>query len=651
MNELQIDALRQIPGVRGYSRGNERGVICTWDASIAVAYDLGQEPPVPPLMTPVLHEGITRFPNVLPSEFPGLAEYKRKGYSDRLRKHQKQEAAWLAQHSYALYRGIMRSGKSRTATAAATLIEAPRILIIGPAPSRNSWAREIDLCEQEPVTILRGRSADEMHIGAEHIQVQTLQPSEIKTVYSWQGMKRARACPLPARYACKRHGVQAWKPGTCDECRREIQERLRASRWVFANYEILTAQHREDAAGQLFVNHTGAFPGWADAIAEQRFPCVILDEGQAIRGVQQGWKVTEDTRRDRVNKVLEPAIVVWETTGTAMMGRTRELWPQLDAISGGCWGGSFDMDRKIWKRTHFKFEARYCGAGHNGYKGAWVVGDDAQLPNELKARLAYFSVQRLRKEILPELPDKTRELRKIELEGKLPIHASKGEAETRTTRALRQVIKAIAPGEMTDYWLQQLAEGDKLLIFTWRKESTQHLVDVMSKRVASREWKNKLPNPQIWNAEGVTADARDAMCQKFCAHVGCGIMFSTHDAMPGSLTCYSSVEKHPTTTVHHAEPHHKPEAMAQAEDRANDPNKRGGTGLAVIHWMAAGTIVEQLYNKLYAQIEQVATVMGTESALSMQTTMSAAQKTLEDAWASYLATATDLPEGWDPDDD
>jgi hypothetical protein len=458
---------------------------------------------------------------------------------------------------------VHNSGKSRTVTAAATLINANRVLIIGPAIARQGWVKEIKECESDDLLILLGRKGD---LG---------------------------------RQAGKR--VKNPTPGTC--------------RWTFVNYDILSAHHERSPEGKMIVRPD--LPGWAGLLAKLHWDLVILDESQHIRGIKQGFKATK-TRADACRDICARVPTVWATTGTPMMGKARDLWTQLDVISGGLWG-----------RNHFAFDVRYCSGGHYGYGGAWTVGSEIN-QDELRQRLTWFVRSRTRAEILPHLPAKTRQVIRIDPEGPIK-QAARGDNESKATRQLRATLQIKIP-RVIENVTAELAEGCKVLVLTDRKESCEQV------HAAFAKLKN-LPGYKIWLGDGrVTVDARVKMAEAFRNHLGSGVFVSNIAALSGGISLYSSEPAYPSTSVHFVEYGFVPEAMAQAEDRMNDPDNRS-RGLAIVHYEVENSIDEHIGRLLLPKVESIVNVIGSESAESLRDSLQTPKEILASAWESWSQSA------------
>lgn len=94
-------------------------------------------------------------------------------------------------------------------------------------------------------------------------------------------------------------------------------------------------------------------------------------------------------------------------TGTPIVNRPAELYPVLSAIDGKEWGS--------W----WSFGKRYCDAHHNGF--GWDFSGASNL-DELHERLrAVCMVRRLKRDVLPDLPAKRRQIIELSTNGSTQI--------------------------------------------------------------------------------------------------------------------------------------------------------------------------------------------------------------------------------------
>jgi len=115
----------------------------------------------------------------------------------------------------------------------------------------------------------------------------------------------------------------------------------------------------------------------ADALAEESWDTVVMDEAQTIKN--------PDSQVARAAYRLRPDFAV-ALTGTPVENRLEELWSQLHFTNRGLLGGRRDFDERY---------ARPIGAG------------DVDATARLRARIRPFLLRRLKSEVAPELPPRT----------------------------------------------------------------------------------------------------------------------------------------------------------------------------------------------------------------------------------------------------
>lgn len=112
---------------------------------------------------------------------------------------------------------------------------------------------------------------------------------------------------------------------------------------------------------------------------------IILDESHYIKeGKSKRTKISS-----MLCKLSDRVILL---TGTPMLNKPKELIPQIKAI-----------DRMGDFGTEWNFLNRYCDPKHNGFGTDFNGASNIE---ELKVKLEQFSIRRLKKDVLKDLPDK-----------------------------------------------------------------------------------------------------------------------------------------------------------------------------------------------------------------------------------------------------
>lgn len=131
-------------------------------------------------------------------------------------------------------------------------------------------------------------------------------------------------------------------------------------------------------------------------LEKRKWDYVIADEGHAIKN-----RKTQQTRAlKRIKNVKYKRLL----TGTPIINKPDELWSLLN------W-----LDRKTWS-SYWKFYNRYVDWVDSGYGYKITIGSKNEA--ELWERIAPFTSRRLKKDVLPQLPDKYITFMPIELHPK-----------------------------------------------------------------------------------------------------------------------------------------------------------------------------------------------------------------------------------------
>lgn len=562
--------VNHIPGVAYHATG----VACAWDVAPVVARML--EVPAPPKPSGISVDTVrTALAATLDTSRPP-------------RVYQYEDAAFLGSHAYALLCNPMRSGKTLEALMAMLLTGSKRVLVLCPSISKWVWADEIAKWLKQPAMLLdglscssarrycmtcmqRGRTLDgtrckdcsarnRQSYGYSIIEIRETEPPT----------KRAATQYATSDWRCRRH---LWvtspesTPQRCAECKVEMMKALKDAPFVVCNYDLLTPHASRDSRGRLRVD--AAMRGWGDVLAALSFDHVILDESHYLRSFDRDQKA----RRDRVAKVVRNAKRVWGITGTPIFGYVRDLWSQLDLVSGGLFG-TFDQ-----------FTKRYCD-GRVGEYGWEANGRSNEA--ELAERLACLKIQRPRSEILPFLPRKQRIIHRLDAEVRTKRRLN-GSARAAIPKLIEQLAPIKRPHVVANV-LADMAEGLKTYVLTYRRNACEAMAKAIETEMNKREWRQRMRsvNAEIWvgqDEDGLTSKARFEAARGYREHEGAAVFVATIDSMPGSLNLKGA------STVHVADLHWSPAALEQAEDRPYDPESRG---LTVVHYIVRNSIDEDI---------------------------------------------------------
>ena len=125
-----------------------------------------------------------------------------------------------------------------------------------------------------------------------------------------------------------------------------------------------------------------------DELLERGFKTIVCDESHYLKN----YKAARTKATLEIVKECESVLFL---SGTAATNRPVELWTTLNALRPTEWRGKW-----------YEFTNRYCGAEETRF-GRDVSGSSNE--KELHGVLRELMIRRLKKEVLPELPDKVRE--------------------------------------------------------------------------------------------------------------------------------------------------------------------------------------------------------------------------------------------------
>jgi SWI/SNF-related matrix-associated actin-dependent regulator 1 of chromatin subfamily A len=392
---------------------------------------------------------------------------------------------------------------------------------------------------------------------------------------------------------------------------------MREHRFVIANYDILTQQVKKDAAGKR--EQVAELPGWAEALARAEFDLCIADEAHLLRG-RSTLERRGETRRDRLVRAMSNVERFWALTGTPIYGRVSDLWAMLDVVTDGLYG-----------RPFFSFDVRYAGGGRGTY--GWVA-DGCTNETELQARLATFMLKRDRRDIMSHLPPKTRQVVKVE-SGKASFAKPKGSRTSGGLHAALRATAAIKEARVVESVTQELAEGGKVVVFTYLRENA----DSMAKALADECQKGTLApalrarNTRVWSVSGDTSvEARFKQAEAFRNWSGAGVFVATIGSVPVAISLKGA------QSVHFADLDFSPAAVLQAEDR---PYEVGTNGLAIVYWVVEQSIDEHVVEMVLSKMRTLETVVSEQAAGSFREAFGGqtADELAEEVWKRMEAAA------------
>lgn len=211
-----------------------------------------------------------------------------------------------------------------------------------------------------------------------------------------------------------------------------------AEKWLTREASIGVASSKELPDTDVVIAHWGIISKHAEALRERNWDLVVLDEAHYAKNPKAGrTKALFGDRTKRIAPLVAGRRLA--LSGTPIPNRPIEIYPVLKWLA--------PQDFPSW----MTFALRYCN-GHNTAYGFDSTG--ASHLDELQERLrSSVMVRRLKKDVLTELPEKTRQVITIsadtsELKKALAAErAKKAETDKALVEALAQVELAKAGSE------------------------------------------------------------------------------------------------------------------------------------------------------------------------------------------------------------
>lgn len=193
-----------------------------------------------------------------------------------------------------------------------------------------------------------------------------------------------------------------------------------AKKWLVSDFEFHVVESQKpipDTATFIIVNYDRLKGDLLEQLLSRSWDLLIVDEAHFLKNpnAQRTQKVLGKpakgrgkTKKEAVPGLIHCARRALFLTGTPFLNKPKELWSLLHAL-----------DPVVWS-NFFQFAMRYCD-GHKEtiYRGKQVWNfDGASRLEELQDKLrSTVMVRRLKKDVLTELPAKTRQVIDLPLNG------------------------------------------------------------------------------------------------------------------------------------------------------------------------------------------------------------------------------------------
>lgn len=348
----------------------------------------------------------------------------------------------------------------------------------------------------------------------------------------------------------------------------KINWRKELEKWLVNKKRISIANSRSLLLADVTIMNYDILKQHIEVLEQHFFDLIIMDEGHYIKN--RNAKRTKFAHRLRAaNKIV--------MTGTPILNRPEELFSILNLLDPQEWG------------EFFKFAYRYCGARRNRF-GLDTSG--ASNLQELQERLrTTLMIRRLKKDVLLDLPPKTRQLITIEQDQELgelvnqekaildkaysyDIEGLNGHEVLFQELSLVRHMQAIAKLPYVFEHIDGIMDEDprKLVIFAHHRDVVQAVVD----HCESKGW-----NP-VSITGGTKMDDRDKAVIKFQTDKNCMIFVGNFKAAGVGITLTES------SHVLCIEMDWVPGNITQAEDRCHRIGQRDN--VLVQHLVIDGTL-------------------------------------------------------------
>jgi len=245
-------------------------------------------------------------------------------------------------------------------------------------------------------------------------------------------------------------------------------------------YAVCECMSDRGGCGQKFARAEDAWPVnvWCGE-RPKHLVQLIVDEAHYI-------KSRKARRTIAVRAIATQCSSVWLLTGTPILNTPEELWTLCQAMPGASAAG-FDTGADDAFGSWKKFVTMFHGTPkkYGGYE--WSVAGDVD--DEARARLGTLMLRRMRVDVLPELPKKTRRFLNVEVEDAgLP---SWGRPEDLAAMNDDEVLAACAPERPLSSLRRELAlrrmksliaiveeheeESEPVVVFSYHKEPMEQL--------------------------------------------------------------------------------------------------------------------------------------------------------------------------------
>jgi SWI/SNF-related matrix-associated actin-dependent regulator of chromatin subfamily A-like protein 1 len=387
--------------------------------------------------------------------------------------------------------------------------------------------------------------------------------------------------------------------------------------WMVNSCKVsVLSYHEADGMAKLIMN------GEYGKQQQQFIDILIIDEAHYIKN-------PETQRAQNVERIALYAKRVLALTGTPMENRPIELWQLLKIVCGEKWNPNprigvapssvLSSDRKQWANegpSFWEFAERYCDLryvsydlGHGRTKRALDFGGASNLEELGKRLRETCMVRRLKKDVLPDLPDIRRQL--IVLESKandadlFPNLSDETYYDVLSKLRTDKVVFSEWSRRRHDQALQKvdaclrfigdaLDESDKIVVFAHHTDVIARLASGIACEFRDNAYSVAITGatPMAEREKYVKAFQTDPMCRVIVGSLGAmGVGFNLSASQ--HVIC---VELDPV-----------PGRMSQAESRPHRIGQKGS--LLVQHLLANGSLCARMAKILVRKQAHISAVL------------------------------------------
>lgn len=274
-------------------------------------------------------------------------------------------------------------------------------------------------------------------------------------------------------------------------------------------------------------------PEIVDDLLKWRPKNLVLDEVHKTRSPKRWAATTTEDGKLRFDPLENIAASAYQlsrfcerrlgTTATPIKDRTRDLWAQLDLIHPDAWG-------RFYSRDKASFAGRYCNAFESRFGGVDHSGSSNL--EELWARVSLVTHHVPHSVTHRHLPPKRRVVTYVSRDEQVRADGFtkdffKKAAKNGPTAVLEARLMEAAGKKrkvLLDMVDEAVAGGQKVVVFTGRREDCERLAADIDKLVEGRKVK-------VWMGHGgTTVRERDVKVRAFMEHVGACVFVGTGDA-------------------------------------------------------------------------------------------------------------------------